>query len=57
MYDIAYMRNLKINTNECKTKQKKTHRHRKETCGYHRGERRGEGQTRGMGLTDTNYYI
>ena len=27
------------------------------TSGYPRGEDRGEGQVRGMGLTDTNYYI
>ena len=31
-------------------KQKQTHRHRKETCGYQRGER--EGQIRSMGLID-----
>ena len=39
------------------TKQKQTHRHRKQNCGYQRGERRGEGQIRGMRLTDTNYRI
>ena len=32
-------------------------RHRKQTCGYQRREGREEGQIRGMGLTDTNYYI
>ena len=37
-------------------KQKQTHRCRKQTCGYQRGEGRGEGQIRGMGLTDINYY-
>ena len=37
------------------TKQKQTHRHRKQTCGYQRGK--WEGQIRGMGLTNTNYYI
>ena len=37
------------------TKQKQTHRHRKQTCGYQRGEgSRVEwgGQIRGIGLTD-----
>ena len=38
-------------------KQKQTDSHRKQTCGYQTGEGRGEGQIRGMGLTDTNYYI
>ena len=37
-------------------KQKQTHRYRKQTGGYQRGEGRGE-QTRGMGLRDANYYI
>ena len=36
---------------------KQTHRYRKQTCGYQREEERGEGQIRGMGLTDTNYSI
>ena len=39
------------------TRQKQTHRHRKQTCGYQRGEERREGQIRGMGLTDINHYI
>ena len=34
-------------------KQKQTHRYRKQTSGYQKGEWRGEGQIRGMGLTDT----
>ena len=38
------------------TKQKQTHRHRKQTDGYQRGEGGKEGQIRSMGLTDTNYY-
>ena len=38
-------------------KQKQTHRYRKQTNGYQRGEGKGEGQIRGMGLRDTNYYI
>ena len=38
------------------TKQKQTHRHRKQTCGYQRGEEKGEGQIWGMRLTDINYY-
>ena len=36
---------------------KQTHRYRKQTGGYQRGERRGKRQIRGMGLTDTNCYI
>ena len=39
------------------TEQKQTHRYRKQTCGYQMGEESGEGQIRGMRLTDTNYYI
>ena len=38
------------------TKQKQTYRHRKQTYGYQRGERSGEGQIRSMGLTGTKYY-
>ena len=38
------------------TRQKKTHRHRKQTYGYQRGEGGGEGQIRTTVLTDTNYY-
>ena len=37
-------------------KQNQTHRHRKQTDGYQRVEGMKEGQMRGMGLTDTNYY-
>ena len=38
-------------------KQKQTNRHRKQTCGYQRGEGWRKGQIKGMGLTDTNYYV
>ena len=37
-------------------RQKKTHRHRKQTCGY-KGGRRGSWQIRSSGLIDTNDYI
>ena len=37
--------------------QKQAHTYRKQTCDYQRGEGREEGQNRGMGLRDTNYYI
>ena len=37
------------------SKQKQTHRRRKETYGYQRGEEGKEGQIKSMGLTDTNY--
>ena len=36
-------------------KQKQTHRYRKQTCHYQRGEGSGEGHIRGIGLT--NYCI
>ena len=32
-YDITYIWNLKYNTNDLFTKQKQTHRHRKQTYG------------------------
>ena len=38
------------------TKQKQTHRHRKETYGYQRGNK-VEGLIRSLGLTYTHYYI
>ena len=45
------MCNLKNYTN-LYTKQKQTHRYRKETYGYHRGE----GQIKSTELIDTKYY-
>ena len=57
LYDITYMWNLKIIQMIVYTKQKQIHRHRKQTCGYHKGEGSGEGQIRGTGLTGRNYYI
>ena len=36
---------------------KQTHRYRKQTSGYQRGEERGGGQVRGMGIRDSNYYV
>ena len=38
-------------------KQNQTHKYGKQTCSYQRGEGWEEGQIRGMGLTDTKYYI
>ena len=38
------------------TKQKQTHRYREQASGNQWGEGTGEGQDRGMGLRDTNYY-
>ena len=38
-------------------KQKQTHRYRKQSYLYQMRVEREEGQTRGMGLTDTNYYV
>ena len=54
-YDITYLWNLKNNTNESYTKHKQTHRSRKQTHDYQRGDKGEEGQIRSMGLTDTNY--
>ena len=39
------------------TKWEQIYIEREQTSGYQWGERRGEGQNRGMGLRDTNYYI
>ena len=38
-------------------KEKQTCRYIKQTSGYQWGEARGEGQVRGIGLRDTNYYV
>ena len=38
-------------------KHKLTHRHRRQILGYQIGEGSGEGQNRGMELTETNYYV
>ena len=45
------------NTNECIYKTEWTQRYRKQTYDYQRGERSGEEENRGIGITDTNYYI
>ena len=37
-------------------KEKQADGYRKQTSGYRWGERRREGQERGMGPGDTNYY-
>ena len=39
------------------TKKKQTHRYRKQTGGYQRGEGRDEAQDKGRGLRGTNYYV
>ena len=38
-------------------KQKETHRHREQTCGYQRGGEVREGWTGSLGLAGANYYI
>ena len=50
------MWNLKNNTSEC-AKQKQTDRYRRQTCVYQSEEERGEGQVKGIELTDTNYSV
>ena len=48
---LLIMWNLKNNTNEPHTKQKQTHRHRKQTYSYQRGKVGKEGQiNKSMGL-------
>ena len=47
-YDITYMWNLKYDTNELICKQKETHRHREQPCGYQGG--RG-GKDWGFGIS------
>ena len=51
----------KNNTNEYIYKTETDSQIQKKTCGYRRGEGKGEGREkgkiRGMELTDTNYYI
>ena len=39
------------------TKQKQTHRYREQTSSYQWDEEREEGQDRGRGLRNTNYYV
>ena len=61
LYNIIYMWNLKNDTNECivkekqAPKQKQTHPHWKQTCGYQRREGRGKGQVRDLALIDINH--
>ena len=50
-----YMESKKIIQMNVYTKQ--VHRHRKQTCGYQRGEGQKEGQFTGMGWRYTNCYI
>ena len=38
------------------TKQKQSYVHREKNSGYQQGEGIGEGQTKGIGLLDTNFY-
>ena len=42
-YGITYMWNLTYDTNELFTKEKQTHRHRKQTSGCQKGKEVGEG--------------
>ena len=39
------------------TKQRQTHRYRKQTNGYQWGDRREEGQERARGLRGANYNV
>ena len=55
-YVITYMLNQKNKTNVY-NKTEIDSRYRKKASGYQWGEGSGEGQDRGMGLKDTNYYV
>ena len=39
------------------TKQKQTHRHWEQTCGFQAESGVGEGWTESLGLADANYFI
>ena len=39
------------------TRQKQTHRHREQTCGWQGGMGVGEGWSGSLGLAAANYYI
>ena len=47
---------LKYGANEPMYKQKQTHRHRRQRCGY-QGRGEGSGMDWEFGLVDANYYI
>ena len=55
MWYHLYVESKKMIQMNLFTKQKQTHRHRKQTYGY-QGERWG-GWIKSLGLADTNYYI
>ena len=55
-YHISFMLSKKMIQINLFTKQKQTHRHRKQIYGNQRGKGR-EGQIRNLGLIDTHYYI
>ena len=54
MWYLLYVESNKIM--QMYTKQKQSHRHRKQIYCYQRREGSGKEQTKRMGLTDTNYY-
>ena len=56
-YDISYMVNLKINTNECNMQKRNRFIDIENKLDVTNREREGrEGQIRGLVLRDTNYY-
>ena len=56
-YDISYMINLKINTNECNMQKRNRFIDIENKLDVTNREREGrEGQIRGLVLTNTNYY-
>ena len=57
LYDITYMWHLKNNTNEYINKTKTHLKIYKTNEWWPNGRRQKEGQMRGMGLRDTNYYV
>ena len=56
-YDISYMMNLKINTNECNMQNRNRFIDIENKLDVAKGEREGrEAQIPGLVLSDTNYY-
>ena len=56
-YDISYMMNLKINTNECNMQNRNRFIDIENKLDVANGVREGrEGQIPGLVLSDTNYY-
>ena len=56
MWYLLCVKSNKITQTDLYTKQKQSHRHRKQLYSYQRREGGGKEQIKNMGLTDTSYY-